>query len=157
MKLKRVWAAVVIALVSSIVPAAHANHGNGGDVTSRSYDPHCENDGTQITIGGNVFQKEWGKHHVVQFEVIWTLYKTNGGAGWTPPYRTKTLRSEPFENTAANYWWDGDSGQLAGGGFGNYWEWTVSAVNSYKLKAKLRWKRKHRPDWTKKITTTYCS
>lgn len=152
-------AAAVVAVLAGagIAPPAHAEPG-GGEIGFKVDRRYCNNDGQQITIGGGVLQRENGKHGVVQLEVKWLLYINDTTGGWKRASAKKTLRSTKFTNTSRSHWWDADTGGREGGGKGNGHHFKVSALHSYKLVAKMRWKRGGwRNDWTRKLATTVCS
>jgi len=151
----------IIALLffgASVAPPAHAdNLPGGGEVGYRVDERFCENDGLNITIGGGIHQKEFDQHGVVQLEVKWLLYNRDT-IGFPVAERQKTFRSTPFPDDNRDFLWTSRTGGREGGGRGNYHQWTASASSSWKLVAKLRWKRDGgRRDWIKKVTTTVCS
>lgn len=145
-------------LAWSVVPPANAdNLPGGGEVGYKVQERVCSTDGSgNTTIGGGVFQKEYGKHGVVQFEVKWLLYPLDTNGGFEVAERRKTFRSVSFPNDARNFRWESREGLRADGGTGTYHEWTGVAKSGYKLVAKLRWKRDFRRDWVKKVPVAKC-
>lgn len=111
----------------------------------------CSNDGTRVTIGGSVFQKEFGRHGVRQFRVKFLLYDhdpRDPGIDWAMLRKTKSSRV--FPNDKRNYWWSGPKG-------GAQHTWTVGAGPEYHLVAKLTWDRAGRRDWNYKLPVAVCS
>lgn len=143
---------------SGAPPLASAdNLPGGGEVGYKVQERTCKTDDSgNTTIGGGVFQKEFGKKGVVQFEVKWLLYKRDTSSGFAVADRKKTFRSVPFPNDGRNFRWESRAGQRADGGNGTYHQWTGVAKSGYKLVAKLRWKRDFRRDWIKKLPVATC-
>lgn len=111
----------------------------------------CSSDGTTMTVGASVFQKELGKNGVRQFRIEFKLYDTDPRApGIRSPWLRRTKYSARFPNDKKNYWWDGPTGATQ--------KWTFqSNGGEYWMDAKLTWDRPNKRDWNYTLPVAYCA
>lgn len=142
----------VLAAVGLAVVAASPAQASWTDyVAYRRQGSVCSSDGTNLTVGASVYQKEIGKHGVRQMRVKFLLYTTDpNSAGIHVAWLNKTKYSGTFPNDETSYWWNGGKGATQ--------TWTFTAESGeYWMVAKLTWDRGARRDWNYKLPVAYCS
>lgn len=142
---------VLAAVGLAVVAASPAQAGWTDHVAYRRQGSVCSQDGTDLTIGASVFQKEFGKHGVREMRVKFLLYTTDpNGAGIQRAWLNRTKYSGRFPNDSRNFWWDGRTGATQ--------RWTFTAESGeYWMVAKLTWDRGAKRDWNYKLPVAYCS